>query len=197
MTVSFPSLRARFFRIGIILVPILFAVALAITWAPRADASLYVWFGDKIAFGADVITHGQVLDEQSIWDHGRILTTVRMSVEGTLKGVERTTVTFRVPGGRVGDIRMKVSTAPEFTVGERSMVFLKATHEDPTTPTLHVYGGAEGKVPIQKDASGNDTVAWYRPDVGRVDVVPLETLRQHLREVLATHLLDSVKRSGK
>ena len=189
MTVTLASLRARILRILLVLLPLIVGV-------PRAYASLYDLSRvghDGLAQQADVVTLGKVVDTRSEWRNGRIFTTVTLNVEGTLKGSSRGSVAFQVAGGKVGDMAMSVSSAPSFTVGERSVVFLKDTGEDARVATFHVYGGQLGKVAIEQDAAGHDTVRWIRPELRRVDLVPLGTFTQHILDVLAHQLLDTVK----
>lgn len=99
---------------------------------------------------ADYVLIGGIRDIKSEWNSDRtnIYTYVKVSVESSLKGsVDRSEVTIRVLGGRVGDVAVAVSAAPEFEVGERALLFLKC--EEPCC--LGVVGGFQGKYTIQGD----------------------------------------------
>ena len=86
----------------------------------------------------------------------------RIESEVTLRDVEflkgrrsRSTasLTFTLPGGRVGTTTMKLGCAPAFLVGEKWMLFLL-----PTYKTFPVVGIAEGALRIEPDEEGVERV---------------------------------------
>jgi hypothetical protein len=91
---------------------------------------------------AGAIVRGRVVSVDSRWTEDRrgVETRVTLDVESSLKGSLGDTVTFRVPGGRVGRIRTIVIGAPQFTLDERVIVFLG--HRGPSVP--HLLGLGQG-----------------------------------------------------
>jgi hypothetical protein len=75
---------------------------------------------------ARTIARGTVVNLDSQWtgDHRAVETLVTIDVESYLKGALGSTLTFRVPGGRLGRFRSIVVGAPDFAVGQRIVVFL-------------------------------------------------------------------------
>jgi hypothetical protein len=85
---------------------------------------------------AQVIARGRVLATGTRWTDDRrgVETLVTLEVESYLKGAFGETLTFRVPGGRLGRYRSLVVGAPEFTDGQRVIVFL--AYRGPMVPYL-------------------------------------------------------------
>jgi len=73
-------------------------------------------------------------------DRRGIETLVTVEVEASLKGALGQTVTFHVPGGRLGRYRSLVIGAPEFSPDEQVVVFLG--YQGPSLP--HVLGLSQG-----------------------------------------------------
>lgn len=98
---------------------------------------------------AGAIVRGRVVSVDSHWTDDRrgVETRVTLDVESSLKGSLGDTVTFRVPGGRVGRVRSIVIGAPQFTLDERVIVFLG--HRGPSVP--HVLGLGQGVYRIRAD----------------------------------------------
>ncbi|MDZ7371271.1 MAG: immune inhibitor A, partial [candidate division KSB1 bacterium] len=104
-----------------------------------------VQLGDKELFQqAESVVVARVEKVVSSWDteHRNIYSDVTVFVEYQLKGASLQRYrTFRVPGGRVGDIIQEVSEMPSFAPGERALLFLG----DNTQP---VIGGLQGKAQL-------------------------------------------------
>jgi hypothetical protein len=90
----------------------------------------------ELARGAQVIARGHVVAIGTQWtgDRRGVETLVTLEVESYLKGSFGETLTFRVPGGRLGRFRSLVVGAPEFADGQRVIVFL--SHRGPMVPYL-------------------------------------------------------------
>jgi len=76
---------------------------------------------------ADAIIIGNVLEQKAQWnaEKNNIFTTVTVNVNEYLKGEAKSKrQTLVIPGGQVGEIGLKVTEAPNFTVGERALLFL-------------------------------------------------------------------------
>ena len=81
----------------------------------------------EMVANSDDIVVCTVLSVESKWDrdHRNILTTIQIKVDENWKGAPQKDgkVTFVQQGGTVGDMEMSVQGMPEFTKGERSLVF--------------------------------------------------------------------------
>lgn len=83
----------------------------------------------ELSHDAQVIARGQVVAIDARWSDGRraIETIVTLEAETYLKGDMGRMVQFRVPGGTMGRYRNIVMGAPQFSVGQRVVVFLGAS----------------------------------------------------------------------
>jgi hypothetical protein len=132
----------------VILIGLIFAPPLTATVVIPAD------LGD-LSREAFAIVRGEVIAVEGRWagaDRNAIETIVTLKSEASLKGPLRSTVQFRVPGGRLGRYRKIVMGAPQFAPGQRVIVFLGATA--PSLPFVlglsqgifRVVGGSAGMV---------------------------------------------------
>jgi hypothetical protein len=108
---------------------------------------------------ADVL---QVACEWS-WDRQLIQSIVTLRVDEVLKGqLDRPEILIQVPGGKIGEIGLRVSDMPDFAAGERVLVFLGeisdriANQNSPSIsllsiPAFQVLGAAQGKYRIEPD----------------------------------------------
>jgi len=105
---------------------------------------------------AVAIVRGRVAAVEGQWGEGRrtIETMVTLETERYVKGSLGDAVTFRVPGGELGRFRHVVVGAPEFTIGERVLVFLGA--RGPSIP--YVLGLSQGVFRIARAADASDWV---------------------------------------
>jgi hypothetical protein len=96
----------------------------------------------QLSRDAGAIVRGRVVNVEARWTDDRrgVETLVTLEVERYLKGELGETVTFRVPGGRIGRFRSIVVGAPEFDRDQRVIVFLG--HRGPSVP--HVVGFNQG-----------------------------------------------------
>jgi hypothetical protein len=126
----------------------------------------------ELAKRAGHITVADVLSVQSAWDqsHKKIFTTIELSVVESWKGGAQPAshITVVQPGGTVGDISMTVFGMPQFTVGERVLVFLRGT-----TGAAGVVGMAQGKLPMTRDASSGKWTVGIANSAG-LERVPLK-----------------------
>jgi hypothetical protein len=85
---------------------------------------------------AGVIVHGRVVDVRGVLTAPRrnIESLVTLEVIESVKGTTGQSVTFSVPGGRVGRFRRILVGAPEFRDGDEVIVFLNG--RAPAVPTL-------------------------------------------------------------
>jgi len=98
---------------------------------------------------------------------GRVLTEITLRVERTLKGRPTgTKVVVTAPGGRAGDRTVRIHGAPEFTLGEKALVFLRRGRGG----RLHTNALALGKYRVEA-RPGARSLAWRTvPDVDARDL---------------------------
>jgi len=100
---------------------------------------------------AESIVIGKVVNQKSEWNSSKtqIYTTVTFDVQEYLKGSsDAGTKTFRLPGGKVGDIELRIAEMPEFKSGERALLFLKNGN---TPDDAQIVGMKQGKYSINGD----------------------------------------------
>jgi hypothetical protein len=130
---STPGTRcARIARMRTIIFAFVVAGALAINSSATTleEAAVASFTDDRIE------VTGHVEAKHSEWRGGRILTRVTLQLESNGSRIE-----FNVPGGSVHGIAMRVTGMPQFEVGERTRVKLRATGSG-----LHFLGLESGKV---------------------------------------------------
>lgn len=108
---------------------ILTLLAVCLLAAPARATVLIPASLEELARDARVIARGQVVAVEGRWtdDRRTIETLVSLEAETYMKGQMGTIVQFRVPGGTLGRYRNIVIGAPQFSVGQRVVVFLGAT----------------------------------------------------------------------
>lgn len=131
----------------VLLVVALAARASATSFAPVADRDLASQ-ADVIAVATVVAAEAGPADRAPATDY---VVTVEQLVQGELAGG---TIVVRVPGGISADgLALKVDGAPQFTIGETTLLFLRAG-DDGTYATLHLMLGA-----FHARAAGDELVA--------------------------------------
>jgi len=99
-----------------------------------------------------LIVKGKVITKESYWNeaHNRIWTTLKIQVSEYIKGTGSSVITFRVPGGTVGDTTLYVSDAPQWKEGEEVLLFLNPGNYYP------VVGWFQGKYRIEGNMAVNE-----------------------------------------
>ena len=153
----------------------------------------------EVVSGSSIIAHARIVDVRAEWADGRrwIDSVVTADVVTYLKGEsEQQTISFKVPGGRLGRYRSVVVGAPTFVRGEEAVLFLK-THGDELPD---VFGLNQGVFRVRVDqATGQRIVVppVLKSEVssepqrvvrGAVDRKPLtfESFGARVREVMAS-----------
>jgi hypothetical protein len=119
---------------------------------------------------------GEVTALRSFWSGGPdkiILTEVTVKTEEYLKGYEGDVVKFTIHGGTVGDVTMTMSESPNFKVGEKVLLFLKATD-------CRLAGWYQGKYIIEGDMA-YPAGPLCREKLDEDLAIPLEELLQEIR----------------
>jgi len=117
-------------------------------FAASAHATVAVALSlDGLVQGADRVVVADVVSSEAAWDarHETIVTSIELAVVESWKGdaTPAKHITFRQPGGTVGDITMTVAGLSSFTPGERSLLFLRKAGIGWT-----VVGLSQGKHPM-------------------------------------------------
>ncbi len=110
---------------------------------------------------SDFIALGQVVNTKTIYNHDKslILTVSTIEVKNYIKGAQETTeLNLVTPGGKIGDIGMKVHGIPALNKNERVVLFLRnenlnLTESFKNTVSLNGYG--LGKYSIYYDQTEN------------------------------------------
>ena len=125
--------------------------ALLIAGSVRATVLLPATLSD-LSHDAVAIARGRVVSVDAQWTAGRkgIETLVTLQAETYLKGSLGEVVQFRVLGGSLGRFRSVVVGAPQFSVGQRVIVFLGS--RGPTIP--YVLGMSQGVFRIVPSTTG-------------------------------------------
>jgi hypothetical protein len=127
----------------------------AFAGAARATVLIPADLG-ALARDARTIARGRVVAVQGRWtdDRRTIETIVTLEAEEYLKGALGPELQFRVPGGIFGRYRNIVVGAPQFVVGQRTIVFLGA--RGPSVP--YVLGLSQGVFRISAASDGSPVV---------------------------------------
>src|SRR4029453_6738385 len=137
--------------------------------APASASVVIPPADDDLIVHADAVILGRVTVIESHDNRLRKLSTyITLSVDEVLKGsYAQPTLTIRELGGQVGSMAGWVFANPEFTVGERVLLFLDQ-RADGTLRVMHFY---LGKFSIVTDPASGDLVA-VRPLPEDVTVIP-------------------------
>lgn len=178
--------------------PAAFLALLVIAWCvvggtpASATVVLPADFATVVAESTTIV-HGRVVDVRSDrWGPLRsIESLVTVTVVEAVKGTAATTVTFRIPGGRVGRYRRVVVGAPEFEPGDEVVLFLKG--RPPESPSLvglsqgvyRVHRSSEGAVVLPAPAIAPGRLTTGRGSPERRPV-PVEAFIHGVRESLGT-----------
>ena len=107
----------------------------------------------EIVGGLEIIAYARIVDVRAEWADGRrwIDSVVTAEVVSYMKGGSGETLSFKVPGGRLGRYRSVVVGAPVFARGDEAMLFLKSnvTNADGLP---EVFGLNQGVFRVKVDA---------------------------------------------
>src|SRR5213593_2658724 len=150
--------------------PWIIVVFIVLAWTPVALATTIVPVADAdLVDAAAAIVLADVKAIESRWDPAQrlIFTVITLDVRDSLKGeIPLGPLTIRQLGGRVGGMHAWIQGSPEFTVGERVLVFL-SRNADGTLRVAHLY---QGKFSIVTDLQTGASHAVRAPG-GHVHVL--------------------------
>ncbi len=143
--------------------------------AAAANATTFVLMDEQQLFeSSDVVITGTAtrIESQAAADAGAISTFVHVEPDRVLKGDVASTVVLREPGGVAGGRQQWVFGAPEFWVGERSLLFLRRAADG----FLQTNSLSMGKFTLGVDTQGRMTAtrdlgeggAVLVPETGRI-----------------------------
>ena len=143
------SFRARAGRPAAAVVALAAALALAVPAAhPQMTAAKSF---SQLVGEAEQIFVGTVTAAQSFRRTNRLIATdVTFAVERVLKGDVLDPFVLRHTGGTVGDFKVSIRGAPEFTVGARYVVFVVNNGQS----VVPLVGGDQGVFRVVPDAAG-------------------------------------------
>lgn len=172
--------------------------------AAEAQATIVVPMTiEEMAVEAALVARGRVVNTQAAWDdaHRRIYTYTEIQILERIHAPSAVpdSIVVRTLGGEVGNIGMKVSGTPKFTMGEEVVVFLRLDPIDPQQ--FQVIGMSQGKFHVERPLKGGallvpsaEGLAFARPGSdGRMKIdpqhedparVPLESLRERVQAAL-------------
>ena len=158
-------------------------LALTCLVPPPARSTTFVLMDEQTLMqSSDVVATGTVTSITSATADlaGTIYTYITVQPERIIKGqIESDALVIREPGGSVGDRRQWTFGAPEFWVGERTLLFLTRSSDG----TLQTTSLAMGKFTLAVDRNGDPTAvrdfgegaSVFVPDTGRIADAPPET----------------------
>jgi hypothetical protein len=125
----------------------------------------------EIVGGSQIIAHARIIDVRPQWADGRrwVDTIVTAEVLTFLKGgtTSEDSISFKVPGGRIGRYRTLVVGAPVFARGDEAILFLKR-HDDELPD---IFGLNQGVYRIRVDTVSGQKVV-VPPPVMKLDDRP-------------------------
>ncbi len=136
---------------------------------------------EELTFGADAIIVGQVLHRKSHWNRDKtdIFTKIVISPEERLKGNANSgKIVISVPGGKIGETTVEVTDVPDFSVGEKVVIFVSPLTDKQVTedglentgddaPWFRIHGGFQGKFTVQDGKVGNLPLIKFKERVAK------------------------------
>ncbi len=127
----------------------------------------------ELVRAADCVVLADVESARSEWsaDGKTIYTLVTLAVRECWKGSPVERVVVRVPGGQIGAVKLHVSEAATFVVGERTTTFLRAVPQPGGTTVIETVGWFRGKLSVAGDTvreMKGKTVAALRGEVAEL-----------------------------
>jgi hypothetical protein len=119
--------------------------------APASATTVVGYDLEGLARAADAVVVGRVVDRQTAWRDGRIVTTVTLAADDVLKGEAAPTYNVEVLGGSVDGISQRVAGVAVFEKDERVAVFLRA---DKARAAFTVVGLSQGKMRLELQGAG-------------------------------------------
>lgn len=158
-------------------------------WSARASVVVKMELAE-LTSEADVIAHGTVTKQESVWEERRIVTRATLKVAGALKGTASAQLVIRSMGGVVDGIAQRVYGEPHYEPGEEVVIFLRGLGGG----EYRTIGMAQGKFRLLTEggktraAQGLDGLALAR----RPSQQPLQIQHEPGAELTATELFSKI-----
>jgi hypothetical protein len=142
------------------LVPLFLICTLLTAGVARATTVVPPTF-DALVSGANLIFVGEVTDVRGEWRNGpegrSIVTVVTFRVGETWKGNVGVMTQLEFLGGTVGASTLVISGQPNFTIGQRDVLFVGETAQviSPLVGFMH------GRMKVERDVNGVDRVRTF------------------------------------
>jgi hypothetical protein len=160
----------------ILIAPALVFCIAILGFAEKAPALMLEMSPEELSSGADAIVIGKVVDRKIRWnkDKSHIFTHVIISKEDRIKGnILSDNLVIVVPGGKIGDITEEVTDMPDFSLGEKVVIFIRPmtdqqlaedglTTAGDQTPRFQIHGGFQGKFSVRDDKIGNSSLIQFK-----------------------------------
>ncbi len=149
--------------------------------AENAAALMLEMSVEELSSGADSIIVGRVLHRKSHWnrDKTEIYTRVVISTEERLKGSAHSgNIAIVIPGGQIGDTTVEVTDVPDFSVGEKVVIFVRPLTDQQVaedglvntgdnTPWFRIHGGFQGKFSVHDDKVGKVPLMKFKERISK------------------------------
>jgi matrixin/putative Ig domain-containing protein len=199
-------------RPGKLLLAALPIIVLLLSPIPSAATSVVMLSDTELIVGSRFIVTGKVRSITSAWDDARseAWTYVKLRIDRVLKGeLEARTLVLKQPGGGDGLSGLRVFGQPQFSTGQRVLLYLNTGPDG----TLHVAHSFMGMFSVAEDTAGGLEIVTRSIDAKEVEVLPRHdaetvtnraSLDSYVRKVQGTlsseasriELLDSERAEG-
>ena len=173
-------------RPGKPLLIVLPVIVLLLSPVPSAATSVVMLSDTELVVTSRFIVTGKVRSITSAWDdaHSEAWTYVKLRIDRVLKGeLEARTLVLKQLGGGDGLSGMRVFGQPEFSPGQRVLLYLNTAPDG----TLHVAHAFMGMFSVDEDAPGGPKFVTRSIDATEVEVLP-----RHDSQTITNHAsLDS------
>lgn len=147
-------------------------VALGAAAAPAAASVTLALDLRELVERSDRVVVGSVLRQEARWDaRRRIVTDVTVEVEQTMKGEPAREIVVRRLGGAIGELGMRVEGEPDFTDGQRAVLFARRLGSGALRPV----GMGQGVLPIDVRPDGIERVLPNAAGLSLVERLPGNT----------------------
>jgi hypothetical protein len=141
------------------------AIALgAVSSGPALSTTMIRYSTEELTVVSDYVVEGVVTHIESRFreDHQSVYTYVTVQVNEVYKGrLDTPAVVLEEVGGTANGVSITVISSPEFSVGERVILFLETKNAD----YLRVYGMAQGKFTVVTDGTTGARTLVRQPGI--------------------------------
>ncbi len=167
---------------------IFLGLALLVIASPLFATTVLKMDLQDLVTASDSIIQGRVESVETRWENKLAYTYTSVVVDEGMKGGPRRAVLIRLPGGKVGSLKVHVAGMPQFKTGDSVILFLKGRADG----TFDVVGMNQGKYDIEQNTatahiSGltlfNEKTGQME-GAGFLDKAPLDVFKAKIRELV-------------